>query len=193
MKTQDEALTLSNPRLLSAVYFSLLAIIATIAIDTVLYNLGVEQLLPISEEIFLAVIVAALFGALFGERIVHSERPYRKHVFFWAFFMVIAALPVYNLGFISLLRSNHASLFNHASLTHVMYLYLLILVYSFVLAGIWLAIAAGLAALYLRGYLEYYILQSLYQRHKNPKNEVVAKSLEKSIQPKERAGNIPPK
>ena len=47
-----------------------------------------------------------------------------------------------------------------------MYLYLFVLAYSFILAGIWLAIAAGLAAMYLRGYLEYYILQSLYQRRK---------------------------
>ena len=170
MKTQDEALTISNPRLLAAVYFSLLAVIATIAIDTVFYALGVEQLLPISKEIFLAVVVAAFFGALFGERIVHSEKPYYRHVFFWAFFMVIAALPVYNIGFIFLMRETHAPLFAHASLTHIMYLYLFVLVYSFILAGVWLAIAAGLAAMYLRGYLEYYILQSLYQRHtKQPK------------------------
>lgn len=164
MTKHDEALTLSNPRLLAAVYFSLLAIIATLAIDTALYILGVEQFLPISKEIFLAVIVAASFGALFGKRIVHSQQPYRKHVFFWAFLMVIAALPVYNLGFIYLLKETHASLFAEATLTHIIYLYLFVLGYSFILAGVWLAILAGLAALYLRGYLEYYILQSLYQR-----------------------------
>lgn len=166
MDKQDEALTLSNPRLLAAVYFSLLAVIATLAIDTVFYALGVEQLSPIYKEIFLAVIVAATFGALFGERIVHCERPYYKHVFFWAFLMVITALPVYNIGFIFLIKETHPSLFAHASLIHVMYLYLFVLAYSFILAGIWLAIAAGLAAMYLRGYLEYYILQSLYQQRK---------------------------
>lgn len=169
MKKKDEALTISNPRLLTAVYFSLLAIIATIAIDFVLYLFGVEQLLPISKEIFLAVVVAAFFGALFGEHIVHSVRPYRKHVFLWAFLMVIVALPVYNMGFIYLMKEEHSPLFIHASLTQIVYLYLFVLSYSFILVGIWLAIAAGFAAMYLRGHLEYYILQALHQRpHEAP-------------------------
>ena len=166
MNTQDEALTISNPRLLAAVYFSLLAIITTIALDTLIYVLGISQFLPISKAIVLGVIVAACFGALFGERIVHSEKPYCRHVFLWAFLMVISALPVYNLGFLYLLQENHADLFIRASLTHWVHLYLLVLGYSFILVGLWLAIAAGLAAMYLRGYVVYYIMQSLCQRRK---------------------------
>ena len=172
MKKQDAALTISNPRLLAAVYFSLLAIIATIAIDTILYALGIEQLLPIAKEIFLAVIVAGSFGALFGERIVHSKKPYRNHVFFWAFLMVIVALPVYNVGFIYLMSFEHSPLFIHTSMTQLIYLYLFVLGYSFILVGVWFAIAAGLAAIYLRGYLEYYLLQSTYQRPNEPENPV---------------------
>ncbi len=163
-KQTDEALSISNPRLLVAVYFSLLAIVATIIIDTLLYAIGFEQILPISKAIFLAVIVAACFGALFGKRILYSEKPYRRHVFFWAFLMVIAALPIYNFGFIFLLKENHASLFTHATIGHLVYLYLFVLLYSFILAGVWLAIVAGLAAVYLRGHIVYYILQSQNQR-----------------------------
>jgi hypothetical protein len=166
MYTQDDALTISNPRLLAAVYFSLLAVIATILIDTILYSLGIEQLLPISEAIFLAVVVAACFGALFGERIILSPKPYHTHVFFWAFLMVIAAIPVYTAGFVYLMRENHAALFVHASFTQLIYIYLFVLLYSFILAGLWLAIVAGLAAIYLRAYLVYYVLQSLNQRRK---------------------------
>ena len=172
MKTQDEALEISNPRLLSAIYFSLLAIIATIVLDTTLYALGIEQLLPFAKAILLAVVIAACFGALFGERIVHSAKPYYQHVFFWAFFMVIAALPVYNLGFLYLLKENHANLFAHATLKNLMHLYLLVLAYSFILTGVWLAIVAGLAAIYLRGHLVYYILQSINKRREKTKTLV---------------------
>jgi hypothetical protein len=41
---------------------------------------------------------------------------------------------------------------------------LFVLLYSFILAGVWLAIVAGLAAVYLRGHIVYYILQSQNQR-----------------------------
>lgn len=182
MKPQDEALTISNPRLLSAVYFSLLAVIATIFIDTVLYLLGVEQLLPIAQAIFLSVIVAAVFGALFGKRIVHSEAPYAKHVFFWAVLMVITAIPVYTAGFVYLMEENHSTLFINASLSQFIYIYLFILLYSFILAGLWLAIVAGVAAIYLRSYLVYYILQSLNQRKKGPSDLTSAADAENTEQ-----------
>ena len=161
---QDEALTISNPRLIAAVYFGMLAIVANIVIDTLLYAIGIEQLLPISKAILLATVVAASFGALFGERIVHSKVPYKKHVFYWAFLMVILALPIYNFGLLFLLKENHADLFAHADWIRLIYLYLFVLVYSFILAGIWLAIIAGLAAIYLRGHVVYYILKSHYKK-----------------------------
>ena len=167
MSTQDEALTISNPRLLSAVYFSLLSIIVTIGLDTLLYALGVKQFMPISKAIFLSVVVAAIFGALFGKRIIHSEKPYRGHVFLWAFLMVILSLPVYNVGFLYLIREHHTELFSTASIGHLLYLYLFVLGYSFILAGVWVAIAAGLAAIYLRSHVVYYILQSQYKRRRN--------------------------
>lgn len=169
-KQRDEALSISNPRLLTAVYFSLLAIVATIFIDTLLYAIGIEQLLPISKAIFLSVIMAACFGALFGKRIIYSEKPYYRHTFFWAFLMVIVALPFYNFGFLFLLKENHSTLFAHATLSHLVYLYLFVSLYSFILAGVWLAIVAGLAAIYLRGHIVYYILQSQEQhpQRKNP-------------------------
>lgn len=174
---QDEALTIPNARLLSAVYFGLLAIVATIIFDSLLYAIGFEQLMPISKAILLAVIIAVAFGALFGERIVHSHKPYHKHAFLWAFFMVLIALPVYNLGFIYLLKENHHELFSHTTFVHLAYLYLFVLLYSFILAGVWLAVVAGLAAIYLRGYLVYYLLETKQKRPKSG-HEVEAKKID---------------
>ena len=54
---KDEALEISNPRLLCAIYFTLLAVIANQAIDTFLYAVGVQELLPIYKAILLAVVI----------------------------------------------------------------------------------------------------------------------------------------
>ena len=171
----DEALSISNPRLLSAAYFSLLAIIVTVVIDSIMYALGFEQIISSFEAILLAVVVAALYGALFGERIVHSKQPYRRHAFFWAFLMVILAIPVYDLGFLWLTKHAHSDIFRNATATHWFYFYLLILLYSFILAGLWVAILAGFAAIFLRGSLVYYLMHSLSQTRHTPSGLRVGK------------------
>lgn len=173
MEKEDEALTISNPRLLSAIYFSLLAIIITIAIDLALYLLGIGLSIPLFKAILLSVVIAATFGALFGEKIVHSRQPYKKPAFWWAFLMVMLAVPVYTLGFFILLKQHHPTLFLNATTQHLIYLYLVVLLYSFILAGIWLALFAGIAAIFLRGSLVYFLLRSLYVRRKSPTGVVV--------------------
>ena len=45
-------------------------------------------------------IVASCTGAIFGERIIHCPKPYKVKTFFIGFFMVIASLPVFDLGFV---------------------------------------------------------------------------------------------
>lgn len=164
MKNNDPAITPPNARLLSAVYFGLLAVIATIIIDCVLYSLGVVQIIPFFKAIILAVIIAAIFGAIFGERIVHAHEPYRKHAFFWGFLMVIIGLPFYCVGLVYLLHESRPELFIDTSWGHLLHFYLFILAYSFILAGLWLAIIAGIAAVYLRSYLVYHLFTALYKR-----------------------------
>lgn len=170
---QDEALTLTNPRMLSAIYFSLLSILVTIALDTLFYVMGVEELLPIFKAILLAVVIAASFGALFGERIVHCETPYKMKAFWWSFLMIIAALPVYTLGFLLFLQTHHSNVFDSASVQEMIYMYFVVLLYGFILAGFWLAIIAGLAGMYLRSHLVYYLLHSLNVRRRSPAEKVV--------------------
>ena len=177
---KDDALTLSNPRLLSAAYFGVLAIIVTIALDTLIFAIGAEKIMPAFKAILLAVSLAACSGALFGERIVHCESPYRKRVFLWGFLMVIVALPIYDLGLIYLLQEYHPTQFVQASFQDILGLYLFVFIYSFILAGLWLAILSGLAAIYLRGHVVYYILQSTYKRPEHT-HEVMIDSSEKNI------------
>ncbi|KTD66149.1 hypothetical protein [Legionella spiritensis] len=156
----DEALNISNPRLLSAVFFALLAVIATIVIDTVLYLIGIDQYIPVFKALFLGVIVAGCFGALFGYRIIHTKRPYRWKVFLCGFVMVLAALPFYDLGFLYILSGYKTDLFANLAFSQIIIMYLFVLLYSFIIAGFWLAIAAGFAAIYLRGRLVYDILHT---------------------------------
>lgn len=172
---KDEAITISNPRLLSAAYFALLAIIVTIAIDLTLYALGIEQIVPLFKAILIAVVLASSFGALFGERIVHCKSPYRKTSFLWGFTMVIAAIPFYALIFFYLYSQDHHAIVEKAN---PLIMYCFILLYSFLFAGLWLAIAAGFAAMYLRGHIVYDILHSQYDRRQknHPPSDVDRKN-----------------
>ena len=173
MSTEDEALTLTNPRLLTAAYFGLLAILATLVLNLLLYLLGIKQIIPMSDSIALAALVAACFGALFGERIVHCRAPYAKPVFFWAFLMVTLAMPVYNAFLIALLRVHYPAKFFHASLLYILQLYGDSLLYGFIFIGFWFALIAGLAAMYLRAHLVYYLTHSLYRRRMPPEKSIV--------------------
>ena len=164
MIKKDEAIELSNPRLLTGIYYGLLAIIATIMMDSLLFALGIEKILPIFKAILLAVIIASLSGALFGKRIVHSKKPFKTRVFLWGFFMVLVAMPIYDLGLVYLLIEAHPMQFAHANYNDILNLYLFVFIYSFIMAGVWLAILSGVAAIYLRGHVVYYILQSSYQQ-----------------------------
>jgi len=107
MSKKDLAMQITNARLISCVYFALLAVVATIIIDTFLYILGVDELIPTFWAVILATIIAAIFGALFGEKIIHVEKKYLSNSFKWGFLMVLAALPVYDLGFFFLIQHHH--------------------------------------------------------------------------------------
>lgn len=160
MINKNAAIQVSNARLIACIYFGLLAIVATIIIDTFLYLLGVGELIPTFWAVSLATVIAAVFGALFGKKIIGTQEKYLSHSFWWGFVMVIAALPVYDLGFFFLVQHHHPESFTGASFFHLLALYGVLMIYSFVLVGLWLAVAAGLAAMYLRSKLIYYLLET---------------------------------
>lgn len=160
MKKQDPALTISNPRLLAAIYFGLLSVVGTILINAFLTTIGIEELIPVFQSIILGVIVASSTGAIFGESVVHCKKPYKAKTFWLGFIMVIASLPVFDLGLVLLMDEAHSSLFATVKFHSMVYLYLVVLVYSYILFGFLLAIASGIAAMYLRGQLVYDILHT---------------------------------
>lgn len=164
IKKCDEALKVSSPRLLSAVYFGILAVIFAIFTINALDFLGLQRILPLSCAIVLGGAVAAIFGALFGEKIILAEEPYTKVVFWWAFLMMMLAIPVYCLGAVAYLIGTHSIFLVDASILQITHLFLIVVFYTYVMSGIWLAIFSGLAALYLRGHLVYYIMNSIAQR-----------------------------
>ncbi|MBA2709248.1 MAG: hypothetical protein H0U57_01450 [Tatlockia sp.] len=168
MKQDDEALTVPNARLLCGVYFCLLAVIITIIIDSLFYVIGVNQLIPTFQAVLLAAGFAALFGAIFGEKIIHCAKPYSGKSFLWGFLMVLAALPFYDVIFLYLLNQFHPKLIGDLSLGNIFIAYLSIILYSFLFAGLWLAIVAGFAAMYLRGHIVYDILHSKNDKLKEP-------------------------
>jgi hypothetical protein len=145
--------SIPNPRLIAAIYFALLAVIATFLLDITLMSLGVIELLPIFQSIILAAIIAAIFGGLFGKLIILSPKPYKMKAFIWGFLMVIAALPFYCLGLLYFFSLHHPELYDGSTIGHYLALYGFLLLYSFILAGLWLAIVAGFASIYLRGSL----------------------------------------
>ncbi len=161
MRDQDEAANLSNPKIIAAVYFGVFSILLTFVLNAILYAFGLNQILPLYQATLLAVVIAVAFGTLFAHKTVLSQGAYLKKSFLWAVLMTICALLVYDVGFLGLMALNTPQAFDDASLLNIMQLYCMIVVYSFVFVGWWLAILAGLAAMYLRGYLVYFILRSL--------------------------------
>lgn len=160
MSEHDPALSISNPRLLAAIYFGLLSVVGTILIDAFLTLMGINELIPVFQAILIGVVVAGLSGALFGEKIVHCPHPYKKRVFFLGFIMVIASLPVFALGLaIAMILEGH-TVVPITGILSMLYFYLSVVAYSYVIFGILLAIGSGIAALYLRGQLVYDILHT---------------------------------
>ncbi|WP_233586481.1 hypothetical protein [Legionella sp. km772] len=160
MAKKDIALSISNPRLIAAIYFGLLSVVGTILINAFLTLIGIQELIPVFESILIGVLVAGCTGAIFGEQIVHCKKPYKQRVFWLGFIMVLASLPVFDLGLVFCMLAEHTTPSSLLGIKSMVYLYLVVLAYSYVLFGIWLAIASGLAAMYLRGQLVYDILHS---------------------------------
>ncbi len=164
MNNDNESATVHHSRLIAAVYFALLAIVGAAALEPLLYKLVREYLLPTGEATLLAMLIAGLFGALFGKKIIEAPPPYEKNTFLLGFGMALAALPFYDLGFLILLYAHHPSTFIEVNFREIFVIYFIILAYSFILVGLWLAIAAGLAALYLRSHLIYRLFHLNYSQ-----------------------------
>jgi hypothetical protein len=187
MARRDPALTISNPRLIAAIYFGLLSVVGTILINAFLTLIGIDEIIPVFEAILIGVLVASCTGALFGEHIVHSKKPYKNKVFWLGFTMVIASLPLFDLALFVCMILENSTPIPITGIQSMLYSYLLVLAYSYILFGILLAVASGLAAMYLRGQLVYDILHTY--KESSIEMQVLPVTVQKNPHPKNRPVN----
>lgn len=160
MNKQDPALNFPNPRLLATVYYGLLSVVGTILINGFLTTIGIQELVPLHMAIILGMIVASATGAIFGKKIIYCPRPYKRKTFLLGFIMVLLSLPFFDLGLLISMDTSNSQVLPVHSFSDFVYAYLVILGYSYILFGFLLAIASGLASIYLRGQFVYQILRT---------------------------------
>lgn len=181
MKTEDSALHFSNPRILGAIYFGLLSVVGTILINAFLTLIGIRELVPLFQAIILGMIIASLTGAVCGKRIIYCPKPFVIKTFWIGFTMVLASLPFFALGLVFFMQDSGSSLFSFQNFKDIAYAYLVVLAYSYVLFGVVLAIAAGFASIYLRGWLVYDILHTDKRKSMRLPRFVAARNRAKSL------------
>lgn len=169
MNKQDPALEFSNPRLLATVYYGLLSVVGTILINAFLTTIGFEELVPLFKAVILGMVVASITGAIFGERIVHCPEPYKLKTFWLGFIMVLLSLPFFDLGLLLFMDTTENQVLRVTNFSDFVSAYFIVLGYSYILFGFWLAIASGLASIYLRGHFVHHILYTDKRRsHRLP-------------------------
>jgi hypothetical protein len=156
----DRALKIQNARILCGIYYGLLAVVFTLTLDATLYFLGFNQFIPLFAGTLLAMCIATFFGILFGNKIIYAKHPFKKKVFLLGFLKTFCALPFYDLGFVWFYLQTHPDFLNALTWSNFFPFYFKVLFFSVILVGIWLATLSGLAALYLRSVLVYYIYDS---------------------------------
>lgn len=170
MKKNDPALIFSNPRLLATIYYGLLSVVGTILIDAFLTMLGIQEIIPLFQAILLGMIVASITGAIFGKLIIYCPAPYAKKTFLLGFIMVILSLPFFDLGLVLFMDTSENPIIKITNFHDLVSAYLIVLGYSYALFGFLLAIASGLASIYLRGQFVYHVLHTDRRRsHRLPK------------------------
>ncbi len=147
---QDVDLNVSNFRVITAAFFGIMAVVMTFFVDSVLYYLGVSEILPIFKSVLLAAVVASIFAALFAGKIFRCDISHKRCIFGWGFFMTIIGLPFYNLGLVMLMYFENPEAYSDAPLYMLFHVYLFTFTTIFILVGLWLAIIAGFLAIYLR-------------------------------------------
>lgn len=156
----DEALSIDNPRLLSAVYFATFITIMTVVILFILYSFGIDFRIHMLSLVVLSITIFALFGALFGKKIIYADKTKRFKIFLYGFLLVLSALPFYDIFILYFMQNSETYMLKIEDASHLMLVYSFIVLYSLFGAGFWLAILSGFAALYLRRHLVYTYIQS---------------------------------
>jgi formate hydrogenlyase subunit 4 len=139
------------PRLFCAVYFAFLSIITTLFLEFTIYSVGLKQIAPVFLTLILGIIIALIFGGLFGKLIINSRPPYKLRCFGIGVALFLSGLPFYDVGLLFLIKVYRPDLYQVSdNLRSYAAFYLYILIFSFFTVGCWLSLLSGAASLYLR-------------------------------------------
>lgn len=142
---------IKSPRIIGAVYYLCLSVVATLFIQFILYSFQFGHLIPFFWSLLLSLVVAILFGALFGKAIISSSPPYKARCFILGILIVLLSVPVYDIGLLFILKDRHPTMYHVANnIKSYGFFYLFLLIYTYILVASWLCIVSGFASVYLR-------------------------------------------
>ena len=136
-----------NIRLIAALYFSSFTVIFNLVVKYFLFVFKSGELLPIYSSTILALVLGALFGALFGRRLA-TPNPTVK-IFANGALLATCMIPLYSLGLqLIYYFHNHWMYEKLHQWQDYIVLYGVALLFFTLVAGIWLIPLAGFAALH---------------------------------------------
>lgn len=140
-----------SPRIIAAIFYTIISLLATILVQLMLHGFGMGELIPWHYSLLLTPPIAWCSAWCFGRLIIFGKSRRKLLCFFWGVCVVLVSLPLYDLCLLFLLRHIHPSMYRAGeSLAAYFQLYLMMVCYSLILIGSWLALLSGFAALYLR-------------------------------------------
>lgn len=150
---------IDNPRMISAIYFTLLSFFVISLIQLLLVCFGAKDTISLFTNYSIGLPIAAILGALFGRAIIMSRPPYKLKCFLLGVLITIIALLAYDFLLMFYLKNVTIRVVALGNMKpnkdYVLYLFLVI--YTFILIGSWLSILMGSASIYLRSTFIYRI------------------------------------
>ena len=136
-----------SPNVVAAFYFAICTFSFNLLAKYFLYIFKMGSLLPLISSSLLSVVLGALFGSLFGQRLAMATK--LTHIFSWGTLLAITMIPFYSLGLqLIYYLHNHAIYQNLHQWQDYFVLYGVMLLFFLLIAGIWFIPFTGVAALY---------------------------------------------
>jgi len=130
-------------RIKASAYASLLAIVAMVLAFTFFSLIGLKDMLPFYKSLVMAMLTAALVGGLLGRSLLYPKTLVKG--FLTGALLILLSLPIFDLSalyfMLDYFKGTDAL---HHYLKEYALLYEVILIYSLIFVGSWLAILCGL-------------------------------------------------
>lgn len=141
-------------RIKASAYASLLAIIATLFTFLFFNLIGLKDMLPFYQSLVMAILTAALVGGLLGRSLLYPKTLFKG--FLTGMLLILLSLPIFDLSalyfMLDYFKGTDAL---HHYLKEYALLYEVILIYSLIFVGSWLAVLCGLTNVCLQRYINF--------------------------------------